>query len=214
MIRAVFWDFGGVITTSPFDSFNIYEESKNLPKDLIRTINSTNPDNNAWAKLERSEIDQEEFDSLFEVESQQFGHSVPGKQVLALLKGQIRPEMVKALREIKDKLIQGCLTNNIQSDEDQELETDNAAISGTHQEIMGLFDFVFESSKENVRKPDPKFYQLACNRGKVNPNEVIFLDDLGINLKPAKALGMKTIKVISAEDALQDLQDLLDFPII
>ena len=214
MIRAVFWDFGGVITTSPFDSFNIYEESQNLPKDLIRTINSTNPDNNAWAKLERSEIDQEEFDSLFEVESRQFGHSVPGKQVLALLKGQIRPEMVKALREIKDKLIQGCLTNNIQSTEGQELETDNAAISGTHQEIMGLFDFVFESSKENVRKPDPKFYQLACNRGKVNPNEVIFLDDLGINLKPAKALGMKTIKVVRAEDALQDLQDLLDFPII
>ena len=214
MIRAVFWDFGGVITTSPFDSFNIYEESQNLPKDLIRTINSTNPDNNAWAKLERSEIDQEEFDSLFEVESQQFGHSVPGKQVLALLKAQIRPEMVKALREIKDKLIQGCLTNNIQSDEDQEVETDNAAISGTHQEIMGLFDFVFESSKENVRKPDPKFYQLACNRGKVNPNEVIFLDDLGINLKPAKALGMKTIKVVRAKDALKDLQDLLDFPII
>ena len=214
MIRAVFWDFGGVITTSPFDSFNIYEESKNLPKDLIRTINSTNPDNNAWAKLERSEIDQEEFDSLFEVESRQFGHSVPGKQVLALLKGQIRPEMVKALREIKDKLIQGCLTNNIQSTEDQELETDNAAISGTHQQIMGLFDFVFESSKENVRKPDPKFYQLACKRGKVNPNEVIFLDDLGINLKPAKALGMKTIKVVKAEAALQDLQDLLDFPII
>ena len=214
MIRAVFWDFGGVITTSPFDSFNIYEESQNLPKDLIRTINSTNPDNNAWAKLERSEIDQEEFDSLFEVESKQFGHSVPGKEVLALLKGQIRPEMVKALREIKDKLIQGCLTNNIQSTEGQELETDNAAISGTHQEIMGLFDFVFESSKENVRKPDPKFYQLACERGKVNPNEVIFLDDLGINLKPAKALGMKTIKVVRAEDALQDLQDLLDFPII
>ena len=214
MIRAVFWDFGGVITTSPFDSFNIYEESKNLPKDLIRTINSTNPDNNAWAKLERSEIDQEEFDSLFEVESRQFGHPVPGKQVLALLKGQIRPEMVKALCEIKDKLIQGCLTNNIQSTEGQELETDNAAISGTHQEIMGLFDFVFESSKENVRKPDPKFYQLACERGKVNPNEVIFLDDLGINLKPAKALGMKTIKVVRAEDALQDLQDLLDFPII
>ena len=214
MIKAVFWDFGGVITTSPFDSFNTYEESQNLPKDLIRTINSTNPNNNAWAKLERNEINQEEFDSLFEIESQQFGHSVPGKQVLALLKGQIRPEMVKALREIKDKLIQGCLTNNIQSTEDQELEKGNAAISGTHQEIMGLFDFVFESSKENVRKPDPKFYQLACRRGKVNPNEVIFLDDLGINLKPAKALGMKTIKVVRAKDALKDLQDLLDFQII
>ena len=216
MIKAVFWDFGGVITTSPFDSFNIYEEKRNLPKDLIRTINSTNPDNNAWAKLERSEIDQEEFDSLFEVESRQFGHSVPGKQVLTLLKGQIRPEMVKAIREIKDKLIQGCLTNNIQSTEDQELEKDNVgtAISETNQEIMGLFDFVFESSKENVRKPDPDFYKLACQKGGVNPHEVIFLDDLGINLKPAKALGMKTIKVVKSKNALLELQTFLKFRII
>ena len=216
MIKAVFWDFGGVITTSPFDSFNIYEESQNLPKDLIRTINSTNPDNNAWAKLERSEIDQEEFDSLFEVESRQFGHSIPGKQILSLVKGQIRPEMVKAIREIKDKLIQGCLTNNIQSTEDQELEKDNVgtAISGTNQEIMGLFDFVFESSKENVRKPDPDFYKLACQKGGVNPHEVIFLDDLGINLKPAKALGMKTIKVVKSKNALLELQTFLKFRII
>ena len=216
MIKAVFWDFGGVITTSPFDSFNIYEESQNLPKDLIRTINSTNPDNNAWAKLERSEIDQEEFDSLFEVESRQFGHSIPGKQILSLVKGQIRPKMVKAIREIKDKLIQGCLTNNIQSTEDQELEKDNVgtAISGTNQEIMGLFDFVFESSKENVRKPDPDFYKLACQKGGVNPHEVIFLDDLGINLKPAKALGMKTIKVVKSKNALLELQTFLKFRII
>ena len=108
MIKAVFWDFGGVITSSPFDSFNIFEESQNLPKDIIRTINSTNPDNNAWAKLERSEIDQEEFDSLFEFESQEFGFSIRGKEVLTLLKGQIRPEMVKALRKIKNKLVEGC----------------------------------------------------------------------------------------------------------
>jgi len=216
MIKAVFWDFGGVITTSPFDSFNIYEESQNLPKDLIRTINSTNPDNNAWAKLERSEIDLEEFDSLFEVESRQFGHSIPGKQILSLVKGQIRPKMVKAIREIKDKLIQGCLTNNIQSTEDQELEKDNVgtAISETNQEIMGLFDFVFESSKENVRKPDPDFYKLACQKGGVDPHEVIFLDDLGINLKPAKALGMKTIKVVKSKNALLELQTFLKFRII
>ncbi len=216
MIKAVIWDFGGVITTSPFDSFNIYEESQNLPKDLIRTINSTNPDNNAWAKLERSEIDLEEFDSLFEVESRQFGHSIPGKQILSLVKGQIRPKMVKAIREIKDKLIQGCLTNNIQSTEDQELEKDNVgtAISETNQEIMGLFDFVFESSKENVRKPDPDFYKLACQKGGVDPHEVIFLDDLGINLKPAKALGMKTIKVVKSKNALLELQTFLKFRII
>jgi len=214
MIRAVFWDFGGVITSSPFDSFNIYEEEHKIPKDFIRTINSTNPHVNAWAKLERDEIDQEEFDSLFAAESKKMGYAIPGKEVLALLKGQIRPEMVNALRTIKDKLIQGCLTNNIQPMEDQQLEKNNSAISGAHQEIMKLFDFVFESSKENVRKPDLNFYKLACQRGNVKPNEVIFLDDLGINLKPAKALGMKTIKVVKADKALQELQDLLDFPII
>ena len=214
MIRAVFWDFGGVITSSPFDSFNIYEEEHKIPKDFIRTINSTNPHVNAWAKLERDEIDQEEFDSLFAAESKKMGYAIPGKEVLALLKGQIRPEMVNALCTIKDKLIQGCLTNNIQPMEDQQLEKNNSAISGAHQEIMKLFDFVFESSKENVRKPDPNFYKLACQRGNVKPNEVIFLDDLGINLKPAKALGMKTIKVVKADKALQELQDLLDFPII
>ena len=214
MIRAIFWDFGGVITSSPFDSFNIYEEEHKIPKDFIRTINSTNPHVNAWAKLERDEIDQEEFDSLFAAESKKMGYAIPGKEVLALLKGQIRPEMVNALRTIKDKLIQGCLTNNIQPMKDQQLEKNNSAISGAHQEIMKLFDFVFESSKENVRKPDSNFYKLACQRGNVKPNEVIFLDDLGINLKPAKALGMKTIKVVKADKALQELQGLLDFPII
>ncbi len=214
MIKAVFWDFGGVITSSPFDSFNVFEESQNLPKDIIRKINSTNPDNNAWAKLERSEIDQETFDSLFELESQEFGFSIRGKQVLTLLKGQIRPEMVKALKKIKNKLVQGCLTNNIQSTNNQEIQKENTSTSISHQEIMGLFDFVFESSKENVRKPDPRFYELACDRGKVNPREVVFLDDLGINLKPARVLGMKTIKVIKADLALRELQGLIDFPIL
>ena len=183
-------------------------------KDIIRTINSTNPDNNAWAKLERSEIDQEEFDSLFEFESQEFGFSIRGKEVLTLLKGQIRPEMVKALRKIKNKLVQGCLTNNIQSNDNQEIQKENTSISRAHQEVMGLFDFVFESSKENVRKPDPRFYKLACDRGKVKPSEVIFLDDLGINLKPARVLGMQTIKVVKADLALRELQNLIDFPIL
>ena len=213
MIRAVFWDFGGVITSSPFDSFNTYEEEHKLPKDIIRTINSTNPHVNAWAKLERDEIDQEEFDSLFATESKRMGYSIPGKEVLALLKGRIRPEMIKALRTIKGKLIQGCLTNNIQSMEDQQTKKNNSATSGAHQDIMKLFDFVFESSIENVRKPDPNFYKLACQKGGVNPHEVIFLDDLGINLKPAKAMGMKTIKVVQADKALQELEDLLDFTI-
>ncbi len=210
MINAVFWDFGGVITTSPFEAFNKFEEENNLPLDFLRSVNTKNPDSNAWALLERNEIDLNKFDSLFELESKELGNPVKGKEVIALLKGQIRPEMVNALNKIKGKYLQACLTNNIQSMGNLDLEG-NVSASGKHEEIMNIFDFVFESSKENVRKPDPEFYLRACERGNVNPEQVVFLDDLGINLKPAKALGMSTIKVTEPNAALVELENLLEF---
>jgi len=209
MIKAVFWDFGGVITSSPFEAFNRFEKDNSLPVDFLRLVNSTNPDSNAWALLERNEIDLNKFDSLFELESRDLGHPVKGKEVIALLKGQVRPEMINALKKIKGNYVQACLTNNIQSMGDSGFEG-NVSASGKHEEVMGMFDFVFESSKENIRKPDPEFYLRACERGNVSPTEVVFLDDLGINLKPAKALGMSTIKVINPQDALNELEDLVD----
>ena len=211
MIKAVFWDFGGVITSSPFESFNRFEVNNQLPKNFLRTVNSTNPDNNAWAKLEKTEVNIEEFSELFLEESQALGHPVPGKEVIALLKGEVRQEMIKALNAIKGKMIQACLTNNIQA-MDKEFEG-NVSASGKHNEIMELFDFVIESSKENVRKPDPRFYLLACERANIEPSEAIFLDDLGINLKPAKELGMTTIKVIDPGIALKELESFLPFKI-
>jgi|TARA_B110000196_G_C21127060_1_gene656387 putative hydrolase of the HAD superfamily len=211
MLKAVFWDFGGVITSSPFESFNKFEIKKRLPENFLRTVNSTNPDENAWAKLERSEVDLNEFDKLFLEESSALGHAVPGKEVIALLKGEVRPQMIDVLELIKNKMIQACLTNNIQAME-KEFEG-NVSASGKHNEVMQLFDFVIESSKENVRKPDPRFYLLACKRAQIKPEEAIFLDDLGINLKPARALGMKTIKVIDPDVALEELQSFLTFKI-
>ena len=211
MIKAVFWDFGGVITSSPFESFNRYENDNDLPENFLRTVNSTNPNDNAWAKLERSEVDLKKFDELFLEESQNLGHAVPGKEVIALLKGEVRPQMINALKIIKNKMIQACLTNNIQA-MDEEF-AGNVSASGKHDEVMKLFDFVVESSKENVRKPDPNFYLLACKRAGIEPNEAIFLDDLGINLKPAKVLGMTTIKVIDPDKALSELQSYLDYEI-
>jgi len=212
MIKAVFWDFGGVITSSPFESFNRFEANNRLPENFLRTVNSTNPDNNAWAKLEKTEVGIEEFSDLFLEESKALGHPVPGKEVIALLKGEVRPQMIKALNIIKDKMIQACLTNNIQA-MDKEFEG-NVSASGKHNEIMELFDFVIESSKENVRKPDPKFYLLACKRANIEPEEAIFLDDLGINLKPARELGMTTIKVIEPDIALKELESYLPFEIL
>ena len=214
MIKAIFWDFGGVITSSPFEAFNVFEKNNNLPSDFLRKVNSTNPDDNAWAKLERSEVNLEEFDLLFEEESNELGHAVKGKEVIALLQGQIRPEMVNALQKIKGKLKQACLTNNIQSLKKETFEENNVSVSGKHEEIMKLFDFVIESSKVNLRKPDPAFYKLACEKAKIEPFEAVFLDDLGINLKPAKILGMKTIKVIDSIDALQELQKLIPIEVI
>ena len=211
MIKAVFWDFGGVITSSPFESFNRFEVSNQLPKNFLRTVNSTNPDNNAWAKLEKTEVNIEEFNDLFLEESKALGHPVPGKEVIALLKGEVRQEMIKALNAIKGKMIQACLTNNIKA-MDKEFEG-NVSASGKHNEIMELFDFVIESSKENVRKPDTRFYLLACERANIEPSEAIFLDDLGINLKPAKELGMTTIKVIDPAIALKELESFLPFKI-
>ena len=211
MIKAVFWDFGGVITSSPFESFNRYENDNDLPENFLRTVNSTNPNDNAWAKLERSEVDLKKFDELFLEESQNLGHAVPGKEVIALLKGEVRPQMINALKIIKNNMIQACLTNNIQA-MDEEF-AGNVSASGKHDEVMKLFDFVIESSKENVRKPDPNFYLLACKRAGIEPNEAIFLDDLGINLKPAKVLGMTTIKVIDPDKALSELQSYLDYEI-
>ena len=209
MIKAVFWDFGGVITSSPFESFNKFEKLNNLPINFLRSVNATNPDGNAWAKLERNEISLNKFDELFEAESKSLGHPVKGKEVISLLKGEIRPEMLEALKRIKGTLLQACLTNNIQSLNEEGFEG-NVSASGKHEEVMNMFDFVFESSKENVRKPDPEFYLRACERGNVSPKEVVFLDDLGINLKPAKALGMSTIKVINPNEALNELETLLE----
>ena len=214
MIKAVFWDFGGVITSSPFEAFNKFEIDNNLPADFLRLVNSTNPNDNAWAKLERSEVNLEEFDLLFEEESNNLGHAVKGKEVIALLQGQIRPEMVKALQKIRGNLIQACLTNNIRSLKEEAFEEGNVSVSGKHDVIMDLFDFVIESSKVNLRKPDPAFYKMACEKASIEPSEAVFLDDLGINLKPAKNLGMETIKVINSRDALQELQKLISIKIL
>ena len=214
MIKAVFWDFGGVITSSPFEAFNKFEIDNNLPADFLRQVNSTNPNDNAWAKLERSEVNLEEFDLLFEEESINLGHAVKGKEVIALLQGQIRPDMVKALQKIRGNFIQACLTNNIRSLKEEAFEEGNVSVSGKHDVIMDLFDFVIESSKVNLRKPDPAFYKMACEKASIEPSEAVFLDDLGINLKPAKNLGMKTIKVINSTDALQELQKLISIKIL
>jgi putative hydrolase of the HAD superfamily len=204
VIRAVFWDFGGVILASPFETFNQYEQANGLPLDFIRGVNARDPHTNAWARIERREVTHDEFDELFGAESESLGHRIPGSAVLGMLAGAVRPVMVRALDAvIAAGYVTACLTNNVVSEQsDPEAEA-----------VLAKFDHVIESSKVGVRKPEPAFYELACERAGVEPAEVVFLDDLGINLKPAKAMGMTTIKVTSAEQAIADLEAALGRPL-
>lgn len=204
-VAAILWDFGGVITSSPFEAFNRYEEAHGLPRDFIRTVNATNPHANAWARLERAEIDTEGFDELFRTEAQALGHDVPGADVLPLLAGGIRPRMVQTLDRLKAAGFRlGCITNNVKSGIGAGMDADSER-SGQTAAVMGRFDQVIESSKAGVRKPDPAIYRMMCTALAVEPQACVYLDDLGINCKPAAALGMHAIKVESERQALADL---------
>ena len=209
MYKAVLWDFGGVMTSSPFEAFNRFEQAENLPVDFIRGINSTNPESYAWALLESAQIDVTAFDQLFADEALMHGHAVRGQQILALLSGDIRPEMVKALTLIKATMKVGCITNNVKNAGSGAGMARDPQRVAQFEAVMALFDTVIESSKAGIRKPDPAIYRLACDTLEIEPSEAIFLDDLGINLKPAKALGMTTIKVLNSEQAIAELESHL-----
>ena len=206
--QAVLWDFGGVVTTSPFDNFNRYEAGRGLPLNFIRGVNAINHQDNAWAKFESSRCTVEEFDELFAHETAAAGHEIRGRDVISLLGGEVRPRIVKVLQRCKQNYRVACLTNNANAGQ-------GTGMSSTDQQaddvkaVMSLFDVIIESSKEGIRKPDPRIYALACERVGVAPQAVVYLDDLGINLKPARDLGMTTIKVVSEQQAIDDLSRIL-----
>lgn len=209
-LQAVIWDFGGVLTSSPFEAFTRYEAENGLPKDFIRSVNAVNGDTNAWAKLERSEVDADGFDTLFRAESKARGHEVPGKDILGLLSGHLRPAVVAALKTCKAHVKVGCITNNAPVGKGAGMSSDEGKAAAV-AEVLKTFDYVIESSKLGIRKPDPRIYELMCETLGVDPARCIYLDDLGINLKPARAMGMHTIKVLNEAQLLEDLRAATGF---
>ena len=203
MVEAVIWDFGGVLTTSPFEAFARFERERGFPIDIIRRTNAANHLENAWAKFERAEIDIAAFDKLFAEESLALGGAeVRGREVLPLLSGDLRPEMVEALKRVRASCKTGCITNNLPA---------NAIGSASGRslyvaEVMALFDHIIESAKIGLRKPDPRIYQMMIEALGVDPRTCVYLDDLGVNLKPAREMGMTTIKVVSAAQAIAELE--------
>ncbi|MDP6975987.1 MAG: HAD-IA family hydrolase [Acidimicrobiales bacterium] len=200
------FDFGGVLTSSPFEAFAAYEAEAGLPPDTIRRLNSTNPDDNAWARMERREVDEAGFCELFEAEAATLGLVVDARRVLAGLRGELRPAMVEALRRCSERLRTALLTNNV-------APMAESAEAGAASGVVDLFDVVVESSVVGCRKPELRFYEIACEELGVEPAACVFLDDLGINLKPARAMGMTTVKVVDPDAAIAELEAVVGFPL-
>lgn len=196
---AVLFDFGGVLIDSPLDAFTRYERQRGLPEGFIRQVNATNHLENAWARFERNELTFDQFCDEFAAETAAAGARVDAGEVFALLTGELRPPMVDALRRLRPHFRTGLLTNNFAV----------PLVGDGHDDVLSLFDVVVASAEVGIRKPDPRFYLMACEQLGVCPERSVFLDDLGINLKPARQLGMTTIKVTDVDSAIDDLQRVL-----
>jgi len=205
-VAAVLFDFGGVITDSPFDAFARYERAHDLPAGFIRKVNTTNHLDNAWARLERNEVGFEEFCDAFEAEARSAGGTVDARRLFATFTGALRPDMVEAVARCHEQFKTGLLTNNFVTP---------LAASRPEQfgDVLAMFDVIVESSVVGVRKPDERFYLLACDLLGIAPPQAVFLDDLGVNLKPARMLGMATIKVADTTQALAELEAVIGIPL-
>jgi putative hydrolase of the HAD superfamily len=210
-IRAVLFDFGGVILSSPIDGFRAYEREAQLPAGFLQRINMIDPDSNAWACMERGELDEDTFHTRFQAEGRAQGFTFDSRAVLAQISGKLRPDMVAVVRNLRTRYRVACLTNNMRIRFGPAMAGSSQAASEI-AEVMALFEHVVESCKIGARKPEPRFYARACEIIGVAPEHCVFLDDLGINLKPARALGMTTIKVGDPAQAIADLEAVLGHP--
>jgi epoxide hydrolase-like predicted phosphatase len=206
-IRAVIFDLGGVVMPSPLDVFRAYEARHGLPHRFISDVVVAGGDHGAWSRFERGELDPEGFATTFEAECARAGGQVSVPDLLAEISAgpDPHPEMLEALRRIHAHgLLTAALTNN--------WATSDGERSGTRLASLGsYFDVVVESAVEGLRKPDPRIYELTCARLGVEPDEAVFLDDLGVNLKSARTLGMATIKVADVRRALEELASVVGF---
>lgn len=208
MIKTIIFDFGGVITNSPIEGFKLLEEKNGYDKGLITNINMNNPNDNAWAKSERGEIDIHTFLEEFEKEALEIGQKIDAREILQQLYGSMRENIINKIKLLsnskKYKLI--CLTNVLKG---VDIFTPKERVIAVNY-VMRYFDRIYESYKLNMRKPETRIYQYILNEMNIKPQETVFLDDLGMNLKPARQLGINTIKVVNSKDAINELDQLLE----
>ncbi|MFV0475330.1 MAG: HAD-IA family hydrolase [Pikeienuella sp.] len=195
MLRAVIFDFGGVFTESPVSGFARYEREHGLPERFIGGVIKARLNDGAFSRFERAEIALEEFDSAFAEETRAAGHEVRGRTLLSLMKLEFRPDMIRALDLIRaGGFLTGCITKN-KPDSGAKEWARGPEGQRLAAEVMAKFDHVIESARAGIRKPEPRIYEMMCEALGLTPRECAFVDDLGVNLKPAAAMGMKVVRV-------------------
>ena len=203
--RAVIFDLGGVILGSPLHAIADFEIEHGIPSGRINRIVVDSGRDGAWSRLERGEMPMREFYAAFERDCEATGVTLSARDLMDVIgaAAQPRPTMMRAVARIRDGgLGTAALTNNWIG------EGDGGAF------LKPLFDVFIESSVIGLRKPDPRIYQHTCEAIGIEPEQAIFLDDIGRNLKAARALGMTTIKVDDPDEALRALGDLIGIALL
>jgi putative hydrolase of the HAD superfamily len=204
--QAVIFDLGGVVFGSPFEHFDEYERTTKLPAGSVRGVIARSSEHGAWTALERGELTMPEFCAALDAEAAAQDIAINAGEIMAMIGRGVgaRPEMIGAIAKIRERgLRTAALTNNWPGGDG------NGSPPGLRS--LTVFDVVVESAVEGMRKPDPRIYHLTCARLGVEPAAAVFLDDIGANLKPARAMGMTTIKVDDTAQALRDLEAVLGF---
>ena len=197
--RAVIFDIGGVVVGSPLHAIAAYERELGLPANAVNRVVVGAGPGGAWSRLERGELGLEAFYPLFEADCGAAGVTIDAREMMQRVAVATvpRPAMLEAIRRLRaGGLRVGALTNNWITEGEEE---------GTGA-LRALFDVFVESIAVGLRKPDPRIFELVCRELDVTPVEAVFLDDIGINLKAARALGMTTIKVDDPDTALAELE--------
>lgn len=208
-LAAVVFDIGGVVQDSPLHAIARYERDHGIEPDAINRAVVAAGERGAWARLERGELTIASFCAPFEAECRALGIAVDGHRLMTAIAGagRPRPRMLEAIRRIRARDLRvAALTNNW-------------VVEASDREPRGHmlrehFDVFVESAVVGLRKPDPRIYALVCERLGLAPARVAFLDDIGRNLKPARELGMTTIKVDDPDAALRELGAVLGFDLI
>ena len=207
MFRAVIFDLGGVVFPSPFDAFDAYDRDAGLPAGSVRGVIKASSESGAWAALERGELALPDFHSQLEAEATAAGFPLDAAKLMTTIARGFGPwpAMAVAIRRIREaNLRTAALTNNWPRPDDTPFPANGDGLG---------FDVVVESAVVGLRKPDPRIYELVLSRLGVDAPDAVYLDDLGINLKPARAMGMTTIKVTDPDRALAELADVLGFEV-